>query len=197
MKELGAKESDGMIVHGTVKRPGKSTGSKAAQVVEKALEPLEPYSGTLQVGRMRKRETAEMRRGTNLHHVLAMRLAGDVGDVEQRRLLAVSEPEYDILSDAADRIMAPSSDFGRLLAQSEGIEAELPLVDGGKQLRTDCLVCVGKDAWAIDFKTGEHVGGKKHVTQLERYRTLIEASGQFDTVRAALVDSDGSLSEIA
>lgn len=197
MERLGAEAwGEGGLAYGTpgtAAEAGDSPGS-AAEVEDS--EPLEAYSGGEPVGSMSPRISVKARRGTLLHNLLAMRLSGIGDGALLRRVLAVGEREFAELSAEASRILDPEGGFGGLLGRADSVEAEVPLSSEGGQMRIDCLLREGDVAWVVDFKTGASVGTDEHVAQLKGYAEFLRADGRFGTVRAALVDGDGALTEV-
>ena len=192
---LGATEKNGMLIHGQLDwGVDEKEKTPASQQTEKDV--LAPYAGGPDVGALRMCDTPQIRRGKLLHNLLAMRISGVDDSNSQRKMLALGKKEFDSLSVEAERIMSPDGEFGKLLKESDLAEAEVPLFDDRKELRADCLLSVGKAAWVIDFKTGKKPNIEANRRQVGRYRRIVEGAGGFEKVRAALVDSRGSLEEI-
>lgn len=198
MARLGAKAwGERGLAYGTPGPAGEADGAEADGAEADGAEPLEAYGGGEPVGSMSPRISVKARRGTLLHNLLAMRLSGIEDEALLRRVLAVGGREFAELSAEAGRMLDPEGGFGALLGRADSVEAEVPLSAGDVQMRIDCLLREGGVAWVIDFKTGASVGTDEHVAQLRGYAEFLRADGRFGSVRAALVDGDGALTEVS
>ncbi len=197
MARLGAGAwGEGGMSYGSPGPAGEAEVASGTDVPEAGTEPLEPYRGGEPVGSMSPRISVKARRGTLLHNLLAMRLSGIGDGALLRRMLAVGEREFAELSAETNRILDPAGGFGGLLGRADSVEAEVPLSAGDVQMRIDCLLREGDVAWVVDFKTGSSVGTDEHAAQLKGYAEFLRADGRFGSVRAALVDVDGALTEV-
>lgn len=176
--------------------------------------------GSIRTGKQNDADNEAKIKGTQRHNLLALILQNeeahekimDDNQILHRRLLGIGKDRLKELHGEIEKILAPETEFGKLLAQVDKkknpIECELSAIVDGEHKdqvqirRIDCLLTTKDDVvWIIDFKTGGSAFEDEHKNeydeQLRAYHSVVKGSHLKDkTIKMAIVDREGGMREV-
>ena len=193
--------------------PAKEDSSAAKSEISRNDWP-EENPKSIRVGKQKDADNEAKIKGTQRHNLLALILQNEETHAKvmkdnqllHRRLLGIGKERLAELHEDVEKILAPKTEFGTLLAQVDKkqnpIECELSAIGEDDKIgRIDCLLTT-KDGvvWVIDFKTGdkahEDKNKDKYDEQLRYYHKVVSNSYPEKEVRMAIVDNKGGVREV-
>lgn len=192
MQKMGAvHDSRARLLYGKSLAGGEHLPPAAANAPHAAdTEPVLKRSGKPYI-----EAAAALRRGEQLHKLMALLLSGVDDSSTHRAVLGLSPAGQVGLRAVADR-MLNCAEFAALRKKALSIRTEYPVSNGREVRRIDCLLDTGAEKWIIDFKSGFAPDTTAHRADLAAYRKMLAGAGELGPVRVALLGGNGVWQEI-
>jgi ATP-dependent helicase/nuclease subunit A len=168
-----------------------STSSGQTEGVSIQLPAITP------IGKRIARNTAQQQRGIWLHALLQYLTEGTADKIELQHHLAIPAAEVESLWQQAQLLLA-TPQLARFFdaQQYRAAYNEMPYVNAqGELKRIDRLVEFDDEVWVLDYKLGDAEDATRYHTQMQEYRTAMQAVYAGKMIRCALVFVSGMVSE--